>query len=85
MGRKTTKIHFVNADDVKTIKQYLKANQATLAELRYHLPFPLHPQSIYAGLRGDVVTQETKEAIEAAATALREPAKTAPVPVWSNH
>lgn len=85
MGRKTTKTHFVNPDDVQFLKKHLKQHQARLASLRFHLPYPLHTQSLYAGLRGDVVTEETKVAIEAAAVSLREQGKTALVPVWSSH
>lgn len=83
MGRKTTKVHFVNADDSHFLRQYVEFHKIKIADLKFKLPFPIHPQSLYAGIRGDVVTEETKEAIETLAASLRKQGNISPVPIWS--
>ena len=79
MGRKATKIHFVNPDAAA----YLISLKLNAQELIFRMPYAIHPQSLYAGLRGDAVTQETKEAIETLAASHRTLASNVPVPVWS--
>lgn len=85
MGRKTTKQHLVNSDDAHYLKQHARLNNLTVAELQRLLPYPIHSQSLYAGLRGDLVTFDTKEAIETAAASLRKQGKTVRAPVLSSH
>lgn len=83
MGRKQTKVHFLASEHIQYVKQYLKRTHQRPLDLQKHLPYPLHSQSLYAALRGDAITEETKEAVELMVTELRAQPHVPLAPTWS--
>ena len=71
MGRPLLKLHYLDSHTITAILEFCRETKTPLRGLIPRLPYEVDQQALYAAIRGDAVTQQTKAALETLPTVLQ--------------